>query len=138
MGENAKRRLSVLMVEDNENDALLMADVLARGGYKPKWKRVDCARGLREALAEGGWQLVLSDYRLPGFSALDALAICREAGFDGPFLLVSGSLGDEIEAVVSATGVHGCLLKDELARLAAVVRQALAHAAAGYSGRAKR
>ncbi len=58
--------LAVLIVEDSETDTKLVLRELRRGGFSPKWQRVDTARGLREALTDGRWDLVISDSRVPG------------------------------------------------------------------------
>lgn len=116
------RRLDVLMVEDSENDALLIADALRRGGYEPSWARVESAAELRAALAGSRWHVILSDCRLPGFSAIEAFEICRESGLDVPFLLVSGSLDEGLAAAAQA-GIRGWVLKDHLERLAAAVAE---------------
>jgi CheY-like chemotaxis protein len=115
------RRLNVLMVEDSENDALLMADALWRGGFEPSWTRVESAAELRAALPKSAWHAILSDYRLPGFSAFEASAICRESGLDIPFLIVSGWMEEEAAAAAMKAGIRGWIAKDDLGRLAGAV-----------------
>jgi CheY-like chemotaxis protein len=129
--EPPPRRLRVLMVEDSENDALLIADALWRGGYAPSWTRVESAAELRAALAGSSWQAILSDWRLPGFSALEAFAICRESGTDAPFLIVSGSLDEGPVAAAASAGIRDWVSKDHLQRLAGL----LAELGAGRSRR---
>jgi len=121
--EPTPRRLDVLLVEDSENDALLIADALRRAGYVPSWKRVDSAADLRAALGEAPWQAILSDLRLPGFSGLDAFAICRESGAEVPFVLVSGALDDGLTAAALEAGIRGCVSKDHLERLAGTLAE---------------
>jgi CheY-like chemotaxis protein len=110
-------------VEDSENDALLIADALRRGGYAPRWTRVESGPELRAALARQEWHAILSDWRLPGFSALDALAICREAGVQARFLIVSGSAEDSFQAEAARAGVAVWVSKDHLERLPAAVAE---------------
>jgi CheY-like chemotaxis protein len=117
------RRLDVLLVEDSENDALLIADALRRGGYAPRWTRVESAAELRAALAASAWHAILSDWRLPGFSALEAFAICRESGADVPFLIVSGSIDGELVAAARKMGIREWVLKDQLERLAGLLAE---------------
>ena len=78
---------------------------------------MESAAELRAALASSPWQAILSDWRLPGFSALDALAICRESGLDLPFLIVSGSFEDELVAAAARAGIRDWVSKDRLERL---------------------
>jgi len=117
------RRLAILMVEDSENDALLIADALRRAGYEPSWRRVESAEELRAALKESDWQAILSDCGLPGFSALDAFAICRESVVNAPFLLVSGALDDTLTEAAAKAGIRGWVSKDHLERLAGVLAE---------------
>jgi DNA-binding NtrC family response regulator len=121
--ERPGRRLNILMVEDSENDALLIADALWRAGLELSWKRVESAAELRAALAQSAWSVVLSDYRLPGFSALEAFRICQESGTNVPFLVVSGSEGDDQAAAAMKAGIRGWMVKDDLGRLAQVVAE---------------
>lgn len=65
-----RRPLSVLLVEDSEDDAVLILATLRRAGYEPDSVRVDTAAAMREALEQGSWEIVLSDYDMPGFGGL--------------------------------------------------------------------
>ena len=89
-------RTRLLVVEDSEDDALLLIRELARHGMDPQWRRVDAAGALREALASQEWDAVVADYHVPGLLAPQALELVHEAGRDIPFLVVSGSVGEEI------------------------------------------
>ncbi len=115
--------LNVLMVEDSENDALLIADALRRGGFALSWTRVDSAAELRAALARSPWQAILSDWGLPGFSASDAFAICREAAPGVPFVVVSGSADDRSAAEAARLGIRSWASKDHLERLAGLLAE---------------
>jgi CheY-like chemotaxis protein len=77
--------LHLLIVEDSEDDALLIVRVLQRAGYALTFERVDRAESLRLALARESWDLVISDYAMPGFNGLDALRIMQESQIDLPF-----------------------------------------------------
>src|SRR5947208_3064446 len=68
---------------------------LRRGGFDPSWQRVETAEELRAARAQGSWEVVLWDYTLPGFDPTVALALLQQAAEDLPFIVVSGTLGDE-------------------------------------------
>ena len=85
------RPLRLLIIEDVEDDAVLLRRELARSGYTLHWRRVQTEADLREALGAEAWDLVISDYDLPTFDALGALAVVRELGLDLPFIICSGS-----------------------------------------------
>src|SRR5258708_2225996 len=87
--------LRVLLVDDVEDDALLMVRALRAGGFQPEYKRVDTAEAMVSALADGPWDLVISDYSMPGFNGTAALALFRRSGLDVPFIVVSGTIGEE-------------------------------------------
>src|SRR5688572_26759058 len=89
-------RLNVLIVEDVESDAELVLEQLRRGGYDPVFHRVDTAAGMNEALDTKSWDIIISDYAMPTFSGLAAVAILRARGLDIPFILVSGTIGEEV------------------------------------------
>ncbi|MDB5308579.1 MAG: hybrid sensor histidine kinase/response regulator [Gemmataceae bacterium] len=116
--------LRILVVEDSPDDVDLMILALRRGGLDPVWERVETAEELLAALADGPWDAVLSDYTLPKFGATAALEIVRGADPDLPFLVVSGSAGDEIAVSLLRVGANDYVLKHNLTRLApAVVRE---------------
>ncbi|MEW5765712.1 MAG: response regulator, partial [Acidobacteriota bacterium] len=126
--------LSVLIVEDSEDDALLLVRYMERGGLCLRWERVETQAALREALVRGGWNLVISDYRLPAFDGLQALDILKDSGLDIPFLLVSGSIGEERAVEAMRRGAADYIFKDNLARLLPAVQRELREA----EGRRKR
>ncbi|HVT06751.1 MAG TPA: response regulator [Polyangia bacterium] len=120
--------LRVLLVEDDPNDSELIRLALQRGGYKPVLLRVETAADLRRALLEQQWDVVLSDYSLPSFSGPDAFGVLRETGFDIPFLIVSGTVGEEVAVDAMRAGVHDFLLKGHLGRLVAAIERELREA----------
>jgi len=117
--------LRVLIVEDSENDALLLVRELKRGGYEPVYKRVYMPEAMEEALASSEWDVIVSDYRMPHFGALDALAMAQEASFEGPFIVVSGKVGEAAAAGVIKSGAYDFLTKDNLAFLILTVERGL-------------
>lgn len=117
-------QLRVLIVEDTADDADLALLELSRGGFDPISKRVQSAEELREALSEG-WNIVLSDYSLPGFAAPEALAVCREVDPDLPFIVVSGTIGENQAVEMMRAGASDYLLKGSLTRLSAAVDREL-------------
>ena len=76
--------LRVLIVDDSENDALLLVRELKRGGYESVYERVDTSEAMEKALANLEWDVIVSDYRMPRFGALDTLAMAQEASIEGP------------------------------------------------------
>jgi DNA-binding NtrC family response regulator len=72
---------------------------------------------MRSALMEGGWQIVLSDYSLPEFSAVAALDVLHATGLDIPFIIISGTIGEETAVAALLAGAHDFLVKGNFARL---------------------
>ncbi|MCA1992022.1 MAG: PAS domain S-box protein, partial [Coleofasciculus sp. S288] len=122
------RPLRVLIVEDSEDDAELMVYELERGGYSPIYERVDTAAALNAALDKDLWDIVLADYTLPSFSAPAALELLKERGLDLPFIIVSGTIGEDIAVAAMKAGAHDYLMKGKLARLAPAVERELREA----------
>ena len=123
-----KSPLRVLIVEDSEDDAMLLRMRLEAGGYDLAPARVDTATDLKAALAGRQWDLILSDYCLPGFDGLEALRLVREHGGDVPLILVSGAVGEELAVAAMRAGAHDFLLKDNLSRLVPAVERELGEA----------
>lgn len=117
--------LAVLMVDDSENDALLIARELKRAGFDLYTKRVDTAEALARELREHAWDLVLADFSMPHFTGPLALEVVQKANLDVPFILVSGTVGEETAVAMMKAGAHDFVLKDHLGRLAAVVAREL-------------
>ena len=109
--------LHVLIVEDSELDAKLLAREITKKGYAIRWQRVDSASAMRDALAALPWDVILCDYSLPGFGGIEALHICQGLDLDIPFILVSGTMGEDLAVEAMRAGAHDYLMKDNLARL---------------------
>jgi len=82
--------LSVLIVEDYENDALLIVEELENGGIEPVLERVETVEAMKKALDSHAWDIVIADYVLPHFSGIAALELARQRDPDIPFILISG------------------------------------------------
>ena len=121
--------LRVLIVDDSERDSVLLLRLLRKGGYTLSFRRVDTAASLQEALGEGQWDLVISDYFMPGFSAEKALQICRAKQTDIPFLVVSGAIGEEEAVALMKAGAHDFIRKNNLVRLIPAIERELREAA---------
>jgi signal transduction histidine kinase len=121
------RPLRVLLVEDSEDDAALVIRELRRGGFAPDWKRVDDAAALAAALDEP-WDLILCDFAIPGFGGMQAFEVVRARGLDIPFILVSGTVGEEAAVEAMRAGIHDFVLKDRLPRLIPAINRELGEA----------
>lgn len=128
MDPGSMGELRVLLVEDSQDDAELNLRELRRNGFSVSAHRVETASGLIDALSEQDWDLVLSDFQLPGFGGFEALRILQTSERDIPFILVSGAIGEEIAVSVLKAGAHDCVLKGNLSRLGPVVDRELREA----------
>jgi PAS domain S-box-containing protein len=117
--------LSIVVVEDSEDDYALVVANLTRGGARVDARRVDTAPGLRDALAAGLPDAVVSDHRLPQFSSFEALKIVRAADADLPFVIVSGTIGEQTAVEAMREGASDYLMKDQVARLGPALARAL-------------
>jgi two-component system, cell cycle sensor histidine kinase and response regulator CckA len=120
--------LCVLIVEDSEDDVAILLRALRQGGYDIRYDRVDSAPALRASLDAGPWDLVISDYSMPGFSGSAALAILREKGPDIPFIFLSGTIGEETAVQAMKGGAQDYLMKGNLARLVPAIARELREA----------
>lgn len=124
--ETTNNPLRVLLLEDNEADAGLITHALVRAGFTPDWKRVDRAGDYASALRED-FDLILADFNLPQFDALAALSILRQRRTRIPFIIVSGTIGEEAAVAAIKAGAYNYVSKNQLGRLGQVVQQALNH-----------
>lgn len=120
--------LRVLIVEDSPDDAELILAQLAEGWPRLDSVRVETASEMSAALAALDWDVVLSDYNLPGFSAQEALALLQVSGKDIPFIIVSGCIGEEAAVAMMKAGAHDFVIKESLARLVPAVNRGLTEA----------
>jgi two-component system, cell cycle sensor histidine kinase and response regulator CckA len=120
--------LRILIVEDSENDLLLLLRELRRGGYALDHVRVETAAEMQAALDRQTWDIVIADYTLPRFSAPAALELLQHQQQDLPFIIVSGTIGEEAAVAAMRAGAHDYLLKDNLVRLVPAVARELREA----------
>ena len=120
--------LRVLIVEDSPDDTALLVRELRRGGYDVSFERVEDAQAMNSALANHSWDLVISDYTLPHFSGFSALELFKQSGIDIPFIMVSGTIGEETAVDVMKVGAHDYLMKDNIRRLIPSVNRELREA----------
>jgi two-component system cell cycle sensor histidine kinase/response regulator CckA len=120
--------IRTLLIEDSATDAKLVLHELGKLGRPIQSARVENASALREALNTSDWDLVLCDWSMPGFSALKALTIVKEFALDIPFVIVSGTVGEESAVEAMRAGARDYVLKDKLGRLVPVVERELREA----------
>jgi DNA-binding NtrC family response regulator len=118
------RPVRVLVLEDSADDAALVVRELRRHGFEPDWWRAATRAEYEDGL-ERGPDVILADYTLPQFDALQALRILKERELNVPFLIVTGTIGEERAVQCMREGASDYLLKDRLARLGAAVTRAL-------------
>lgn len=115
--------LRLLLVEAGEADAGRLLARFLEAGHEPQSRRVTSAIELRTALLEQAWDALLCRHRLPGLSALAALKLVQETGFDLPFIVIANSLDDKTAARAMRAGAHDCFARDGLERLVPAVER---------------
>ena len=115
--------LRVLLVEDSARDAELLLLELERGGYDPVMERVDSEEAMNGALDHDTWDIIISDYNMPTFTGLAALQVMQARGIDLPFIIVSGTIGEELAVAAMKAGAHDYLMKGNLARLVPAIER---------------
>jgi signal transduction histidine kinase/DNA-binding response OmpR family regulator len=121
------RKIKVLIVEDKPADAELVLRELRRADFDPQWNRVETEEAYLEHL-NPDLDLILSDYVMPEFSGLRALELAKERGYGIPFIIVSGTMGEDVAVEAIRLGATDYLLKDRTTRLGSAVNRALLEA----------
>ena len=121
-----RMHLKVLVIEDNEDDAALLARYLNNCGFDPKWQRVDTEAALADAVEDRRWDLVLCDHSMPRLTPFLAVDCVRQINPDIPIIIVTGGITEEIAVRLIQHGIQDIVIKDDLPRLKAVVRRELA------------
>lgn len=116
--------LRVLILEDHEADAELMVYELRQAGYEPDWCRVEDEQDYLSCLSPS-LDVILADYTLPQFDAMRALNLLKDRGMHIPFIIVTGTVGEEVVAECMRQGATDYLLKDRLGRLGSAVERTL-------------
>jgi PAS domain S-box-containing protein len=122
------KEIHLLLIEDNEADAGLLLRELKKSGYAPSLERVDTPEALTLSLRSRTWDIIISDYNLPQFNGMEALAQVKQTGLDVPFIIVSGLIGEETATGAMRSGADDYLMKGNLSRLAPAVERALREA----------
>ncbi len=124
-----KNPLCVLIIEDNDDDLALTVRELERGGFGLDYQNVQDEPGLKSAMESGkSWDIILSDYVMPQFNALAALAQVQSYEKDIPFIVLSGTVGEEVAVETMKAGAHDYLMKGSLTRLVPAIQRELREA----------
>jgi signal transduction histidine kinase len=123
------RNLRALIVEDDERDAALLVRELKRGGYDLTYERVETPEAMAAAIDGKAWDIVVSDYSMPRFSGPAALDLVRESGVDLPFIIVSGTVNEEVAVNAMRAGACDFMRKGEFTRLLPAIDRELREAA---------
>ena len=115
------RLLRLLIVEDHQLDAEFVIRELKKGGFDPEWKRVSTPKDMDAALDAGIWDVVISEFKMPQFTGLEALRLLQKKNLDIPFIIFSGAMGEEMAVESMKAGANDCLGKDKIVRLPAAV-----------------
>jgi len=120
--------LRALIVEDSQNDCDLLLGMLGRGGYDVTHQRVCDAAALTSVLEREKWDIVISDFSMPGFKGTQALEMVRKKGLDVPFIFLSGTIGEEIAVSAMRAGAQDYVIKGNAARLLPAIQRELREA----------
>src|SRR5258706_8293805 len=124
-GRRMAKVLRVLVVEDSPLDAELLVAELERSEFEIVHERVETRDTMIAALASRKWDIVVSDYSMPTFDAPGALAVLQASGIDIPFIVVSGTVGEESAVEALKAGANDFLIKGRLARLLPAIEREL-------------
>lgn len=122
------KKLRILLIEDSDNDAQLLLREIRRSGYDVEYERVETAEAVRAHLQNRVWDVVVSDYSLPNLDAPHALDILKSSGLDIPFIIVSGTIGEESAVNALKAGAHDFIIKGKYARLGPALERELREA----------
>src|SRR6185369_16323318 len=122
---NTKRKLRILMIEDEARDAELAQHTLRQGGFEFSFKRVDTEDGFLREVEEFKPNVILSDHGLPAFDGFSALTLAQQKCPDVPFIFVTGSLGEEMAIKALKSGATDFVLKHHLTTLPPALHRAL-------------
>ena len=126
--------IRVLFVEDNPDDVALELRSLREAGFAIEHRTVETPADVRAALHQGTWDLIISDYQMPELSGLDALTIAKALAPTTPFILVSGTVGEDVAVEAMRAGAEDYVLKGDLTRLPSAVKRELREAEARKAG----
>ena len=117
--------IRILIIEDSDTDKELLLHELKRGGYVVEYVCVDTSEAMNAALDLQEWDIIISDYSLPHFDGLSALRIVKNRNIDIPFILVSGTIGEELAVQAMKEGVSDYMMKGNLTRMVPAIDREL-------------
>jgi len=118
----------ILLVEDSEDDAILLERQLKKGNMEIEMKRISTSDEMKQSLHDSTWDAIICDYMMPEFTVNDALSLIHNEGFDLPFIIVSGTISDEIAVEMMKAGAHDYLTKNNLSRLVPALEREIVEA----------
>src|SRR5882762_2073296 len=119
------KSLRVLLVEDSERDAALLNLYLRRAGYEATVQRVDTKVEMQNLLKSADWDVVISDYNLPGFNAHAALKVLQESGRRAPFIVLSGEIAKQVIDGIMQAGASQYVCKYEMKQIVPAIERAM-------------
>ncbi|MDH5693661.1 MAG: GGDEF domain-containing response regulator [Gammaproteobacteria bacterium] len=122
----SKRSLSLLLIEDSEDDALLVIATVKKAGYHTTFRRVENKSDLKIAL-ESKWDAIIADHSLPSLNSEDALGLVKQKNIQTPFIIVSGDIPETTALHAMRHGTRDYIYKDNLERLIPVLERELGH-----------
>lgn len=120
-----KENLRVLVVDDSEDDTLLLERELQQGEWEISIFRVDSFESMKQELESRSWDVVLSDYMIPGFGGMEALELFKSYELDIPFILMSGKISEEMAVTALQEGAQDFIFKQNLSRLLPAIRRGI-------------
>ena len=120
--------LHILIIEDNESDAALIIRQLKKAETNITCEVIETILQMESALGQHQWDFVICDFALPQFDAFQALKLFHKKKIDIPFIVVSGTIGEETAVEIMKSGAHDYIMKDNLARIVPVFHRELAEA----------
>jgi len=129
------RRLQLLIVEDSEVDTLLLMRQLNADQYEVEWERVETADAMRQALHMKHPDIIICDYNFPQFSAEEALQVLETSGLDVPFIVLSGTIGEDSAVTLMKAGARDIIHKHHLTRLMPTIERERAQATLRHENR---
>jgi len=117
--------LKILVVEDSTDDVITLIRQLRSGGYETTHKQIDTPTQMKVALVQEPWDIIISDYNMPSFSAPAALRLLQEEELDIPFIILSGVIGEDEAVLAMKAGAHDYIMKGNVARLLPAIEREL-------------
>ncbi len=131
-------RLQALLIEDNEDDAMLIIHELEHGGYEVDYERIDKSEEIEKALSSRNWDVVLCDHAMPHVCAPEALQIVHQRAPQLPFIIVSGWISDDLANEAKKSGAREFVRKNNLKALVPVIKRELGKGKAKPKAKAKK